>query len=179
MSNATVAYAVWVERQIELRRLAGALGLVPADVDDVMQTVAVTAVNQCPAELPGAAAFAWLVRTLINATRLHQRRSAQQRRTHDAYAARLPLPADPTSSASSATPTAASMDRAERAAAVHTALAALPERLATPLVLRYFMNLAPQEIAAILELPGSTVRGQLREGRLQLAAALRRWSDAP
>jgi RNA polymerase sigma factor (sigma-70 family) len=57
---------------------------------------------------------------------------------------------------------------------VHRALTRLGPEVRSLLVLRYFMDFDASEIGRIMGLPGSTVRGQLREARKQLAWELKR-----
>ena len=50
----------------------------------------------------------------------------------------------------------------------------MDEKLKTPLVLRYFQNMNSSQIAEILEVADATVRTRLRQGRMKLAAELRK-----
>ncbi|MEI6234251.1 MAG: RNA polymerase sigma factor [Planctomycetota bacterium] len=55
---------------------------------------------------------------------------------------------------------------------LHTALAALPESVRTPLFLFYFEHLDYATIAQMLDCPIGTVRSRLHDGRAQLRARL-------
>jgi RNA polymerase sigma-70 factor (ECF subfamily) len=61
---------------------------------------------------------------------------------------------------------------AEQIGAVQQALDEMDDALLRPLVLRYFGDLNSGEIGEILEMPASTVRAALRQGRIALARAL-------
>jgi RNA polymerase sigma-70 factor (ECF subfamily) len=63
--------------------------------------------------------------------------------------------------------------------AVLVALAALPEHLRIPVVLRYYVGLPEREIAAAIRRRPGTVKSRLSEARRRLAAdpALASWAD--
>ena len=62
--------------------------------------------------------------------------------------------------------------RREQYDLIHRALARLDPSLRTVLVLRYFVDFSSREIADMLDMADSTVRGQLRAGRKRLATEL-------
>ena len=55
---------------------------------------------------------------------------------------------------------------------VRSALSHMADDLRIPLVLRYFSGMDSREIAQVLEISDSTIRGRLRTGRRALAAEL-------
>ena len=55
---------------------------------------------------------------------------------------------------------------------VRQRLTCLDPQLRTVLVLRYFAQMDSQKIGNLLDLPASTVRGNLRKARLELAQQL-------
>ena len=69
----------------------------------------------------------------------------------------------------------AALERAELAAALHDAIAALPEERRIVVVLRDLEGLAYDEIAEVLGLELNTVRTRLHRARLDLKAKLERW----
>jgi len=71
-------------------------------------------------------------------------------------------------------PTAEKAIQAEELEIVRQNLQKLDDTLLPPLVLRYFCALNSREIAEILDLPASTVRGRLRDARMILANRLQK-----
>lgn len=157
------AYEVLIRRhrgriyRIALRMLGN-----PHDAEDVAQDVVIqlwTALSG----FVGASTFAtWLYRIVVNRCLNHIRR---QRHT------RPLLDADPP-------PTAGAEDTVlakQRTAATIAAIAALPPDLRAVFVLHQMEALSYREVAAITNLPESTVRGRLYRARLQLVDELRSW----
>jgi len=70
---------------------------------------------------------------------------------------------------------AASLERSELDAALHRAIAELPEERRIVVVLRDLEGLAYDEIAAALELPVGTVRSRLHRARMDLKDKLERF----
>jgi RNA polymerase sigma-70 factor (ECF subfamily) len=70
---------------------------------------------------------------------------------------------------------AAVLEQRELQAALHDAVAALPEERRIVVVLRDLEGLAYEEIAEVLGLPLITVRSRLHRARLDLKAKLERW----
>lgn len=70
---------------------------------------------------------------------------------------------------------AAALERTELQAALHEAVAALPEERRIVVILRDLEGLAYEEIAEVLGLPLNTVRTRLHRARLDLQAKLERW----
>jgi RNA polymerase sigma-70 factor (ECF subfamily) len=67
------------------------------------------------------------------------------------------------------------LEQRELAAALHDAIAALPEERRIVVVLRDLEGLDYEEIAEVLGLPLNTVRTRLHRARLDLKAKLERW----
>src|SRR5262249_45680677 len=70
---------------------------------------------------------------------------------------------------------AAVLEQRELQAALHDAIAALPEDRRIVVVLRDLEGLAYEDIAEALGLPLNTVRTRLHRARLDLKAKLERW----
>jgi RNA polymerase sigma-70 factor (ECF subfamily) len=70
---------------------------------------------------------------------------------------------------------AAALERTEVAAALHDAIAALPEERRIVVILRDLEGLAYEEIAEALGVELNTVRTRLHRARLDLKAKLERW----
>jgi RNA polymerase sigma-70 factor, ECF subfamily len=70
---------------------------------------------------------------------------------------------------------AAALERTELQAALHEAVAALPEERRIVVILRDLEGLAYEEIAEVLGLPLNTVRTRLHRARIDLKAKLERW----
>src|SRR5438067_7990253 len=104
----------------------------------------------------------WLYRVLVNAC-LSKLRSERGRRAHP-HTDDLPdLPAgDPSPDVVAAL--------GETADAVRQALAALPEHLRIPVILRYYAGLSEREIATAIRRRPGTVKSRLHEARTRLAA---------
>jgi len=129
------------------------------DAEDAVQAAYLALVRRRdPLDAP---VLPWLLRTVI---RIAYRRKAIERRQH-ALAGRLELPLEGPSAA------AAAMSTEERAR-VRGEIDRLPERYRDVLVLHYLEDLATPEIAALQDLPESTVRTRLRRGRELLRGPL-------
>jgi RNA polymerase sigma-70 factor (ECF subfamily) len=70
---------------------------------------------------------------------------------------------------------AAALERRELQAALHAAIAALPDERRIVVILRDLEGLAYEEIAEVLGLPLNTVRSRLHRARLDLRATLEPW----
>ena len=104
------------------------------------------------------------------ASRLCLNRLAEGARRHERSneAALLQRPAEGADAA-------AALERGELQAALHEAVAALPEERRIVVVLRDLEGLAYEEIAEVLGLPLNTVRTRLHRARVDLRAKLERW----
>jgi RNA polymerase sigma-70 factor (ECF subfamily) len=162
--------ALWQEQAGELARLAGAMGVERTAVADVLQDVYLTAWRKRPANLPAEDQRKWLVRVTVNRCNLEHRRAARwraawQRLTHHTngrVASEASQQADQTT------------ERNEQREAVRRGLKQMEPKLRAILVLRYYADFNSKQIAEILGLADSTVRGHLRAAREQLAAQLGR-----
>lgn len=163
--------AVWHESQAKLRRLGRALGIDGGRIDDVLQDAYLAAMAAPERVWDDELRRRWLFRVAVNRCRLEQRR----RRTWQGAWERLRRAWHE----SRATNHTDRVDGADEREAVRAALERLPAELRTPLVLRYYCEFDATEIGGVLDLPPSTVRGQLRTGRLRLAAMLRQAGFRP
>ena len=135
----------------------------PSDaVDDVLAEVLLVAWRRRE-EMP-ADPLPWLLgvaaKTVATRWRTEARREALRERV-----ARQPLPALPSIDAE--------VRRREQQRALAEALAALEERDRELLLLRYWDDLRPREIATALSLPSVTVRARLRRATVRLHRHLR------
>lgn len=135
----------------------------PADaVDDVLAEVLLVAWRRRE-EMP-ADPLPWLLgvaaKTVVTRWRTEARRDALFERV-----ARQPLPTLPSIDAE--------VRRREQQRALAQALAALEERDRELLLLRYWDDLRPREIAAAMSLPSVTVRARLRRATVRLHRHLR------
>ncbi|MFK0279730.1 RNA polymerase sigma factor [Streptomyces sp. NPDC090499] len=140
-----------------------------ADVDDVLQDAALTALQRIGDVRDPAAVGAWL-RTVV--------RNASRRVLRDRVAFR------PMEEADIPSPEAGPEQWLERRAArdwVWTALDRLSPALRTPLVLRYLTptGASYEQVAVACGVPVGTVRSRLSQGRVKLALALAATVDAP
>ncbi|HUY89581.1 MAG TPA: RNA polymerase sigma factor [Pirellulales bacterium] len=163
--------AVWNTSEAKLRRLGRALGIDGNRIDDVLQDAYLAAMEAPERDWDDESRRRWLFRVAINRCRLEQRR----RRTWQEAWEKLRRAWSEYREANQAEAAAG----AEERRALRAALERLPPELRGPLVLRYYCEFDATEIGNILDLPPSTVRGQLRTGRLRLAAMLRQAGFRP
>lgn len=137
----------------------------PADAEEAVQD-AFLRVWRFRASIPtGDGARPWLYRVLVNAC-CSKMRHDKGRRDHTAFGEVPEVPAaDPIPDAVAS--------QTETAAAVREALAALPEHLRVPIVLRYYAGLSEREIATAIRRRPGTVKSRLHEARRRLSADAR------
>jgi len=157
-SEALLAHSGWVWR------LARSLVADDPTADDVLQDTMVAALERSPkSDQPGASLRAWLS-TVARHFALRQRRTDSRRDERERRAARpieLP-PAD----------RVLERESARRDLVEH--VLALDDAYRDTILLRYFDELPPIEIARRLGVPDSTVRNRLRRGLSQLHDRLER-----
>lgn len=158
---------LWAACEPQLRRLAANLGIDLSQVDDVLNEVYLAARPNADGWTDCEHARRWLFRVTVNRCHLEHRRNRRLRAVRKAVG-RLWR-----SSTAGETTLDRLADEEEREA-IRDALDQLEIELRAPLVLRYFLDLDSMEIGAILGVSPSTIRGRLRQGRLRLAAALRK-----
>lgn len=130
----------------------------PADAEEAVQEAFLRAWRFRASVKEGRPLEPWLYRVLINACYSKLRSTARQR-TDVELPGEVGAGGDPS-------------DRAgddELGATVRSALAALPEPLRVPVVLRYFAGLSEKEIAAAIGRRPGTVKSRLHEARRLLA----------
>ena len=156
--DALLAHAEFV------RRLARSLVTDEHRVDDVVQETFLASLRW--PQPPGSGLRAWLGTVARNAARMVLR-ADRRRRHHEHAAARR-----------EATPSPVEMlSRAELHRAVVDAVLALEEPYRFTVLLRYFENLPPREIARRVDVPIETVRVRLRRALDQLRGRLDRLHD--
>lgn len=157
----------WPAMAAELARTVLALGIPAASVDDVLQDVYVAAWRQAPGGLDDESLRRWLFRVAINRCHLEHRRTTRWRAAVRGVFHR--------GSDTNHAPDAAShATEAEDRRLVRAAIGRLKPAWRTCLVLRYYAEFDSKQIAAVLDLPDSTVRSHLRLARLRLADELKR-----
>jgi RNA polymerase sigma-70 factor (ECF subfamily) len=135
----------------------------PADAEEAVQEAFLRAWRFRAAVRDEAGVRPWVYRVLVNAccSKLQRERT---RRAHAADADALEdVPAPELSPEGSAA-------RTETTAEVKAALAALPEHLRIPVVLRYYAGLNEREIASAIRRRPGTVKSRLHEARRRLGA---------
>jgi RNA polymerase sigma-70 factor (ECF subfamily) len=154
----------WAEQAPRLAAMAAALGLAREQVADVLQEVYLMALARPPAISDRTELARWLTRVTANRAHLEHRRRSRWRRLWNnlARAWRTELPAAPSS---------------ELIGEVERALATLDDGDRALVAMRYFSELNSREIAEIVGIPESTVRGRLRAARRKLALELAGWND--
>ncbi len=159
---------IFLAQQPRLRRIAAGMGLDASDVEDVLQDVSIKALKG-PANLQSKEqSTRWLIRVTLNRCLTeHRRRRRFKRRAGEILKHR-----SQTYQAEKATDHKAI--QAEEIEIMRKGLQELDHSLLAPMVLRYFCQLKSKEIADILDLPASTVRGRLRDARMILAKKLQK-----
>jgi RNA polymerase sigma-70 factor (ECF subfamily) len=131
----------------------------PADAEEAVQEAFLRAWRFRDSVKDGHPLEPWLYRVLVNACYSKLRSTARQRTDEELRIDVVGADGDPG-------------DRAgdeELGAVVRAALAALPEPLRAPVVLRYFAGLSEKEIAVAIGRRPGTVKSRLHEARRLLA----------
>ena len=159
---------IFLAQQPRLRRIAAGMGLGASDVEDVLQDVSIKALKG-PANLQSKEQSArWLIKVTVNRCLTeHRRRRTFKRHTDEILQTR-------SQTGAASKPTAEKVIQAEELEIVRQNLQELDGTLLPALALRYFCQLNSKEIADILDLPASTVRGRLRDARMILAKKLQK-----
>lgn len=147
------AQAIWV------RRLAVSLVRDPSTADDVAQEAWLAALRRPPD--PGRSAKPWFERVVHNAVRQLARGTVRRARREEIAAREESLP--------SSHELVERLDVQRRVAEV---VAGLEDPYRTVILLRFYEDLEPSEIARRQDLPPSTVRSHLRRGLDQLRERL-------
>jgi RNA polymerase sigma-70 factor (ECF subfamily) len=142
-----------------VRALAGSLVADPNRADDLAQETWVRALRRPPAA--GSHPRGWLASILRNLLRQEHRAGARRSRREAAVA--RPEAAPPETDV---------VERASTHRALVELVTELEEPFRTTVLLRYFDELAPAEIARRLEVPEATVRSRLRRGLERLRTRL-------
>ncbi len=156
---------IWNLIASELAKLAAALGVAGNDVDDILQDVYLTAMEQLPSRMNDDELRRWLFRVTINRCRLEHRRRKSWKKVWNTMTGWLPT--------STSNRSECSLQRQDRRRIVEEAIAQLSPDSQVVLVLRYFIGLHSREIGDILQCSDSTVRSRLRRARHTLAASLK------
>jgi RNA polymerase sigma-70 factor (ECF subfamily) len=133
-----------------------------ADLDDLLQEVAATLVARLGSVRDAEAFPGWLRTVAVNAARMSARSGSRRRAAIERFAAML--------QGRSADPGTGGTEASEAARILRERLASLPEEYAEPLLLRLVHDLPYARIAAILDLPETTVENRIVRGRRMLRA---------
>lgn len=157
-AEALLSQSDWV------RSLVRGLGVDESGAEDVLQSTWLAALTRPPrTEGEGASLRAWVARVARNFAlkRLDRDSRRAVRERAGAKEERLPSASDV-------------VEREEARAQVVRALLDVSEPYRTTLLLRFYENLEPQDIARLQGVPGSTVRNRLRRGLELLGERLER-----
>jgi len=146
---------------LPVRRLVLRLGGPRCDADDMRQEVLLRVVRGAGTYRGDWAFSTWLHRIVLNVVRDDARRRKRRLGTSELTAEHpaIDAPTEPT-------------ERAEAARLVSAALAALPDELREPLVLRHYGDLTFQQAADALGLPASTVKSRVHAAMARLRMEL-------
>jgi RNA polymerase sigma factor (sigma-70 family) len=148
-----------LEHQVFLRRLARSLVADPHGAEDLAQEAAVIALERPPR---GEGSFrGWLARVVRNRA-IDTARSERQRQAREQSSAPPKLPRTPEETE----------EQLHVQRRVFEAVAALQEPYRTAILLRYYHDLAPTEIAAQLGVPVATVKSHLARALARLRGRL-------
>lgn len=167
LSGDRAAFGVLVERYTpQARRVARAVLGDPDDADDAAQDGFLSALVKL-AQYDSRRPFGpWLMRIVANAA------TDRRRRRH----VRRAEPLDPALVGGGPRPDAVAV-RSELGERLRAALAELPERRRTAVVLFDVEGYSHAEIAGILGIPEGTVRSEVFHGRRRLRALLEDWKE--
>jgi RNA polymerase sigma-70 factor (ECF subfamily) len=157
-AEALLSQSDWV------RALVRGLGVDESGAEDVLQSTWMAALATPPRTgSEGASMRAWIARVARNFAlkRLGRDKNRAARERASAKDERLPSAADV-------------VEREEARGQVVQALLDVPEPYRTTLLLRFYENLEPRDIARLQQVPGSTVRNRLRRGLELLRERLER-----
>lgn len=140
-----------------------------AELDDLLQEVAMTLVSRIKTLRSDKALKPWLRTIAINAARAQGRKASRRHRLasipHDDPA----QPADP----------AETLSEHEDARRVYDRVRQLPESYREPLLLRCLQGMSYRQIGAVLDLPETTIETRIARGRRMLRDLLAQQPAAP
>ena len=139
-----------------------------AAADDVMQDVAVTALEKGNQLRDPAKAAGWLYRLVVVAALQYRRRQGRRRKLLDRYADRLPSP----DSVVGEPDPLGWLLADEQKAMIHQAIEKLPRRDAEIVLLKYTEDWSYQQLAEHLGLSVSAVEARLHRARKKMRQAL-------
>ncbi len=152
---------------LPVRRLLVRLAGPRCDAEDLRQEVFLRVVRAAPTYRPQWAFSTLLHRIVLNVTRdAARRRQRRIRTTNDVHV-------EPAASGAAGDTPSDSAERGESAGLVAAALAALPDELREPLILRHYGDLTFHEAAEVLDLPPSTVKSRVQAALSKLRGELR------
>jgi len=156
------AARVLVERHSPaLRRLASRAGVRPHDIDDLLQETWIRVIRSAGRFDPLQPFSRWLFAIAMNRIRSRwERTSAEPIGDHELVS--RDEGAD------------VAIEAQQRAAAVRSLIADLPEHLGDTILLRYFEELSEREVAQRLGIPVGTVKSRLHTGMRKLRLELER-----
>ncbi len=158
--------SVFLREQERFKCIIAGMGLNRTQGEDILQNVSIEAM-QYPRDFPNAdEAVRWLTKVTVNRCLLEYRNKQRFDRKASEILERRKEKNESASGADEKAIVAEELD------IVRETLRELDESVLMVMVLRYFCDLTSEEIGAILHLNPSTVRNQLRDGRITLAKRL-------
>lgn len=155
-------FIAWVSVEQEpLRRFLLVLCGDPVEADDIAQDALVNAYVSSGSFRGGSSFGTWLTRIAYNCF-------IDRIRSHR-------LPTGPLDDRTESLVAADGTDAPFRHEALHRAIRQLPEKERAAILLFYMEDRPVKEVAAILEIPASSVRAYLTRGRQHIKSFLERW----
>jgi RNA polymerase sigma-70 factor (ECF subfamily) len=152
---------------LPVRRLLVRLAGPRCDAEDLRQEVFLRVVRAASTYRPQWAFSTLLHRIVLNVTRDAARRRQRRIRTTNEF------PQEPAARGTPGDTPDDNAQRGEAAGLVAEALAALPDDLREPLILRHYGELTFQQAAEVLGLPPSTVKSRVQAALARLRGELR------
>jgi RNA polymerase sigma-70 factor (ECF subfamily) len=164
------AFGVLMQRwELPVKAVIARLVLNATEAEELAQETFVRVWQQREKYRPGAAVRPWLFAIAVNLAR-NRLRWWRRRPTVE-----LEAWSEAGGEASEGRPEESALERAERAAAVRAAVAALPVELREAIVLFEYEGMAQAEIAAAVGATPKAVETRIARAREKLRVALRRW----
>lgn len=150
----------------KIDKISAGMGLASADRDDIRQDVLVEILKEkCPHSERRLIEM-WIVKVAVNKCLNEHRKRKRFKNLMKKMKRNLLF------EKISESPLKKSI-KAEEISVLHRELEKMDRNLLMPMVLKYFAGYDSGQIGEILDIPSSTVRGRIRDGRLKLAEKLR------
>lgn len=133
-----------------------------AELDDLLQEVAMTMVSRIKTLRSDKALKPWLRTIALNAARAQGRKASRRHRLDP------PLHANPATTTDPASDPAQILTEHEDARRVYDQVRQLPESYREPLLLRCLQGMSYRQIGVVLDLPETTIETRIARGRRML-----------